>query len=430
MPGIGDTIVALSSGRPPAAIAVIRLSGPAALAVATALAGTLPPPRHAALRSLRDAAGELLDRALVIVFPGPDSATGEDLVELHCHGGRAVTAAVKTAAVSHGGMRRAEPGEFTRRALTNGRIDLAEAEGLADLLAAETQAQRRLALDAATGVVTRRLTGWMQGLADLAATVEVAIDYADEAEGVEKGDGGTLLGSNATVLLADLRRALAEPPVERIRDGIRVTLAGPPNSGKSTLLNALADRDVAIVSPVAGTTRDRIEAPVQREGMAFVFTDTAGLTTTKDAVEAIGVDRAREAVVSADLLLWLGDDAPPRADAIAIHARADEPGRGAAPSGRLAVSAMRGEGMSALWQAIVARAVSIVPITGTGALTVRQREQVGRAADHLASAIASVDPLIVAEELRTARVCCAGLLGIDATEAMLNSLFSRFCLGK
>ncbi len=340
-----------------------------------------------------------------------------------------MTAAVEAAAASCAGVRRAEAGEFTRRALTNGRIDLAEAEGLADLLAAETEAQRRLALDAATGVVTRRLTGWMDRLADLAAAVEVAIDYAGEGEGTNEGEG-TVLGMDAAILLADLRRAINEPPVERIRDGIRVTLAGPPNSGKSTLLNALVERDVAIVSPVAGTTRDRIEAPVQREGMAFVFTDTAGLTATQDAVEAIGVDRARESIVAADLLLWLGDDPPPRTHAIAIHARADAPGRGAAPADRLPVSAMRGEGLNALWQAIVARAVSIVPMTGTGALTVRQRGQVARTADHLAATMATVDLLIIAEELRMARTCLGRLLGIDATEAMLDALFSRFCLGK
>ncbi|WP_375382074.1 tRNA uridine-5-carboxymethylaminomethyl(34) synthesis GTPase MnmE [uncultured Sphingomonas sp.] len=430
MAGTGDTIVALSSGRPPAAIGVIRLSGPAALAAATALAGTLPPPRRAGLRALRDAAGELLDRALVIVFPGSDSATGEDLVELHCHGGRAVTAAVEAAVASHAGVRRAEPGEFTRRSLTNGRIDLAEAEGLADLLAAETEAQRRLALDAASGVVTRRLTAWMDRLADLAAAVEVAIDYAGEGEGAGSGEREAALDTDATALLADLRRALAEPTVERIRDGIRVTLAGPPNSGKSTLLNALVERDVAIVSPVAGTTRDRIEAPVQREGMAFVFTDTAGLTMTQDVVEAIGVDRAREAIEAADLLLWLGDDPPPRSDALTIHARADAPGREAPPPDRLPVSARRGEGLSALWQAIVARAVSIVPVAGTGALTVRQRDQVGWAAGQLAAAMATADLLIVAEELRMARACLGRLLGIDATEAMLDALFSRFCLGK
>lgn len=420
----GDTIVALSSGRPPAAIGVIRVSGPAALEAVAALAGPLPSPRHASLRSLRDAAGDLLDRALVIVFPGPASATGEDLVELHCHGGRAVMAAVEAAVAAWPGVRRAEPGEFTRRALTNGRIDLAEAEGLADLLAAETEAQRRLALDAATGLVTRRLAGWMERLSALAAAVEVAIDYVDE------GEGDAILGPDAGLLLADFRRALAEPPVERIRDGIRVTLAGPPNSGKSTLVNALAGRDVAIVSPIAGTTRDRIEAPVQRDGLAFVFTDTAGLTATNDTVEAIGVERAHDAIAAADLLLWLGDNAPPRADAIRLHARADLPGREWGPTDRIAVSCLNGDGLDAVWQDIVSRAASIVPVVGTGALTIRQRERIAQAADHLDRAMATSDPLIAAEELRLARACIAGLLGIDATETMLDALFSRFCLGK
>ena len=420
-----DTIVALSSGRPPAAIGVIRMSGPRALATAAAIAGRLPTERTAALRTLRDDAGEVLDRALVIVFSGPATATGEDLVELHCHGGRAVISAVEDALVAHAGVRLALPGEFTRRALVNGRIDLAEAEGLADLLAAETDAQRRLAMDAATGVVTRRLTRWLDALSALAADIEVAIDYVDEDEGA-----GRIPGDAARHVMNELVNALAEPSVERIRDGLRVVLAGPPNSGKSTLVNALVRREVAIVSPVAGTTRDRIEAPVQRGGLAFVLTDTAGLTNSRNPVEAIGVDRAREAIAAADLLLWLGDGPPPRADALVLHARADEPDRMAVPAGRLPVSALRGAGLDAVWQAIDERARPLVPSAGTGALTRHQREQVSAAAHQLGRAVDTADPLIAAEEVRLAHGTIASLLGVNATEAMLDALFSRFCLGK
>lgn len=419
------TIVALSSGRPPAAIGVIRLSGPAAMAAVGALAGRLPPPRRASLRRLRSDAAGVLDQALVVVFPGPDSATGEDLVELHCHGGRAVIAAVEAALVAHPGVRAAEPGEFTRRALANGRIDLAEAEGLADLLAAETERQRRLAMDAATGLVTRRLAGWMNAVSALSASVEAAIDYAEEGD----APSATPFAA-AETLLEDLRRALAEAPVERVRDGLRVTVAGPPNSGKSTLVNALAGRDVAIVSPVAGTTRDRIEASVQRGGLAFVLTDTAGLTITDDPVEAIGVDRARAAMASADLLLWLGDDEAPRDDAILVHARADLPGRGSTPAGRSRVAVHRGEGVEDIWLALIGRGEDIIPLAGSGALSNRQREQLALVVEDLRRAIANPDMLIAAEELRVARSRLARLLGLDATEAMLDALFSRFCLGK
>lgn len=236
------TIFAVSSGRPPAAIAVLRISGTGAVDAARRLTRGLPPPRVAGLRGLRDASGRLLDRALVLVFPGPDSATGEDLVELHCHGGRAVVAAVGRALAAMDGLREALPGEFTRRALENGRIDLIEAEGLADLLEAETEAQRVAALSAAEGRVSQRLQGWMDAVALLSARVEASIDYAEEGDVDDDATAIQAIVEAGHGVATDMASVLDAPPVERVRDGIRVVIAGPPNSGKSTLLNLLAEQ--------------------------------------------------------------------------------------------------------------------------------------------------------------------------------------------
>lgn len=422
-----DTIVALSSGRPPAAIAVIRISGPGAMPIAAALADSLPPPRRAALRPLRDAEGALLDRALVLAFPGPGSATGEDLVELHCHGGGAVTRAV-LASLCAAGARMALPGEFTRRALTNGRIDLAEAEGLADLLSAETEAQRRAALAAAEGQVSRAIQGWMMQLADLSAQVEASLDFAEEDDVASAGAALDAVIVAAAGLRATMRAVLARPPVERLRDGIRVVIGGPPNSGKSTLLNLMTERDAAIVTPIAGTTRDRIEAPVQRHGVAYLLVDTAGLTDSADPVERMGVDLAGQAIVAADLLLWMGDGEPPRDDALWVHARADLPTRRVTPPGRaVAVRADRRATIEELWRLVEERATVLLPMADDLPLRESQRKAVREAVSELSL---RGDPLIAAEQLRLARGALARVLGLNATEAMLDALFSRFCIGK
>ena len=377
---------------------------------------------------LRRADGGILDRALVLVFPGPASATGEDLVEFHCHGGRAVVDAVEDTLASMPGLRRAEPGEFTRRALINGRIDLAEAEGLADLLAAETERQRIAALSGAEGRVSAQVRAWLDRVAGVAAHVEAALDFADEDDVVQTGGGLADAQAEAEGLAAEMRRVLDQPPVERLRDGIRVVIGGPPNSGKSTLINLLADRDVAIVSPVSGTTRDRIEAPVTRGGLPFVLTDTAGLTESEDTVEAIGVSRAAESIRAADLLIWLGDEQPDR-DAIWVHSRADLPGRAEAPATRdLSISSAWPESIEALWQCVVARAELLVPSVDALSLSRQQREQCRRAAEHLVHS--SGDALIFAEHLRLARHSLATILGIDAGEHLLDTLFARFCVGK
>lgn len=425
-----STIFAPSSGLPPAAIAVVRISGPDALAAARALAGDLPVPREARLRTLRDPdGGDHLDSALVLVFPGPNTATGEDLVEFHVHGGRAVVAAVEAALARQPGLRRAEPGEFTRRALANGRIDLAEAEGLGDLLSAETELQRRAALAMADGTLSRRIATWRSALLGLAARLEASLDFADEAD----VDPILLdaIRDEARAVASDLGATLAAPPVDRLRDGIRVVLAGPPNSGKSTLLNALARRDAAIVSPIAGTTRDRIEVPVARDGIPFVLTDTAGLRDRAgDAIEAIGIDRASQAIAGADLVLWLGDVPPPVESMLRVHARADLPERHAVPEGALiAISAETGLGVEQLWALLTARSTALIPGASDIALNQRQRLHCQEALEALAD-IDAQDDLVVADALRRANIALARITGDTGIEAMLDALFSRFCIGK
>ncbi|MBB3879407.1 tRNA uridine-5-carboxymethylaminomethyl(34) synthesis GTPase MnmE [Sphingomonas pseudosanguinis] len=428
---MADTIFAVSSGQPPAAIAVIRVSGPGAFAIVERIAGGLPEPRRASLRRLRDEGGATLDSGLVLCFPGPATATGEDLVELHCHGGRAVVAAVEAALATHPGVRRAEPGEFTRRALTHGRIDLAEAEGLADLLEAQTERQRRAAIGAVEGRVSQALRGWMDRTATLSAAIEAMLDFAEEDDVPLDAAALERIRNEMDALGRTMLEAVDRPPVDRLHDGIRVVLAGPPNSGKSTLLNLLTERDAAIVSPIAGTTRDRIEATVLRGGIAYVLTDTAGLAEdTDDVIEAIGVTRAQEAMAQADILLWLADTPPPREDALWLHSRADLPGRGALPDGRaLAVRRDDGGSIAALWEVLAARAAALLPREDALGFKRHQQDQCRKATLALLSA-PRADALLMAEELRLARQALAALLGISATETMLDALFGRFCLGK
>jgi tRNA modification GTPase len=427
-----DSIFAVSSGAPPAAIAVLRLSGPAAGPALMAMtgAGRLPPARQASLRNLRDpASNEKLDQALVLWFPGPASATGEDLAELHLHGGRAVIGAVEQALTRLHGLRRAEPGEFTRRALANGRIDLAEAEGLGDLLMAETEAQRRAALSSVGGAVSRAIAEWNRQLLEISAAIEAMLDFADEDD-VAPEAMSTI--TRRIIELADAIAAVtANPPVERLRDGVRVVLAGAPNAGKSTLLNALADREAAIVSPIAGTTRDRIEVPVARDGIAYLLIDMAGLAAaTDDPIEQIGIGLAREAIRTADILILLDDtiEPPPGIATIRIRARADiELG---ADEGRLAVSARTGLGVQALWKEIATAADRLLPRLDQLVLNRRQRALCGEAETALRSAVGSTDLLIVAEQCRLARHAFDRITGASDTESMLDALFGRFCIGK
>ncbi len=423
---LNDTIFALSSGSPPAAVAIVRISGPCADFALEALAGKLPPPRVATLAGLCWK-GEPLDRALVLRFPGPASATGEDVAELHLHGGRAVVAAVLEALAGMEGLRAAEPGEFTRRAFENGRIDLAEAEGLADLLVAETQSQRRAALDMAGGALSRQVEAWRQRLLSLAAALEAALDFSDEGEVGEAWPPEW--AGDVEALAADMEQLLARPPAERLRDGVRVAIAGPPNSGKSSLLNVLVQREAAITSPRPGTTRDLIEAPASIGGLPYLLVDTAGLRISDDEVEAIGIVRARASVDAADLILWLGDpaDSPGGGRTILVESKCDLPA--GERDSDVRVSALTGEGIPELIAHMSARARALLPAEGDVAANARQREAIALAARHLRGA-RSEDMVIAAESLRQARAELDRVTGRAGVEDMLDLLFGRFCIGK
>lgn len=423
------TIFALSSGAPPAGVAVVRISGPHAGSAIDLLTGRpRPAPRRAVLRTLRDPEnGTPLDRALLLWLPGPGSATGEDMAELHLHGGRAVTAAVLAALARQFGLRPAEAGEFTRRAFEHRRIDLNEAEALGDLLAAETEAQRRNAMLLASGTLSRAIDDWQDRILALSARLEAELDFSDEDDVAPLGPG---FADEVAGLGAEVMHWQGRAPVERLRDGIRVVLAGPPNSGKSTLLNALAGREAAIVTAVAGTTRDLIEAPIAIGGLPFLLVDTAGLHTgSGDIVEAIGMDRAVQAMAAADILLWLGEPEEAPLGAIRIGAQADRmPHDG--DRFDLLLSARSGQGMDALTELLMRRAAQLLPAEGEAALSARQRDALARLGEALALAGGEHDLLLIAEALRLARRAIDALTGRSGTEDMLDGLFGRFCIGK
>jgi tRNA modification GTPase len=423
-----ETIFALSSGAAPSAIAVVRISGPQAGQALQALAGKLPAPRRATAMTLRDAGGELLDRALVLWLPGPATATGEDVAELHCHGGRALIAAIEAALAMLPELRRATSGEFTRRAFAHGKIDLAEAEGLADLLTAETELQRKSALAMASGAFSRMVDGWRTRLLDASAALEAVLDFADE------DDAASLPGDFAAKLEAlrgELADWLTRPRAEALREGFRVVLAGPPNSGKSTLFNALIESEAAITAPIAGTTRDVLTHPVAIEGVPFRFADTAGLREAAgDMIEAIGIERAQAAMADADLVLWLGPEGEGPCGAWEVEPQTD---RSDHPPKRAAchrVSALTGAGMDTLRRDLVAHARAALPRPGAAALNARQHRLLAESEAALGAATRQCDPLLAAENLRLVRISFDALLGRTTTEDMLDALFGRFCIGK
>lgn len=425
-----DTIYALSSGAPPAAIAVIRISGVQATDALRSLAGRSLEPRRASLVQLtRPGTSEVLDNGLALLFPGPNSATGEDIVEFHLHGGRSVVRAVLSVLAEQHGFREARPGEFTRRAFENGRIDLAEAEGLADLLEAETESQRRAALALAGGALSRQIDTWQQTLLAIAAQYEAVLDFSDEGD---VGEGAVAAPPELDRLIAEIEGSLARPDAERLRDGLRAIIAGPPNSGKSSLLNYLSGREAAITSSIAGTTRDLIEAPTALEGIPFLLIDTAGLRQSADPIEAVGVARAQAALACADLILWLGDpeDCPLIERAIVVRSMADLEATPVDPCVAVSVSAKTGEGIAELMALIGARARRMLPVDGEVALNARHRGALRECRDVLREARDSSDFVIASEALRQARSALDAVTGRAGVEQMLDALFGRFCIGK
>lgn len=428
-----DTIFAVASGGGRSALTVLRISGQASAATLDALAGARPMARVASLRNLHNAAGERLDQALVLWFPAPRSYTGEDCAELHLHGGRAVLSAVSDRLVELG-LRPAEAGEFTRRAFLNGRMDLLEAEGVADLVAAETAAQRRQALRQLEGALGTIYHDWSARLVRLLAQQEALIDFPDEnlPPEVEKAGRVELVSLLEQIgkHLDDGRRG------ERVRDGLVFAIAGPPNAGKSTLLNAVAQRDVAIVSPHAGTTRDVLEVPIDLAGIAVTLVDMAGLRETEDTVEAEGVRRARALIAKADFVIFLHaadepiPDAaePDRVDlrlATKIDLAADWRGPG------LGISALTGAGMRELLQILSARAHALIDEGGAPALTrPRHRAALLEAAQRLTAARDAPWPELRAEDLRMALRAIGRITGAVGVEDVLDSIFFQFCIGK
>jgi tRNA modification GTPase len=438
-----QTIFALSSGRPPSAIAMVRVSGPQAGRVVTALAGKMPTPRMATRALLRDVGQRPIDDAVVLWFPGPGSATGEDVAEFHVHGGRAVLAALFTALAEFEDVRSAEPGEFTRRAFENGKLDLTEAEGLDDLIHADTDRQRRQALRQLKGLLGDKARDWRARIIEASALIEAGIDFSDE------GDVPAELIAPALERIKALRTEIeevlaAEGRSERLRDGLVVTIAGPPNVGKSTLMNQLARREVAIVSPHAGTTRDVIEVQLDLDGYPVTVIDTAGIRETDDPVEQEGVRRALGRAADADLVLWLTDssDTPAKRGAETpvwiVRNKIDlaEPDRPLAQSGRqpgFEISARRGDGVPDLIAALVGFAQTYFG-GGEGGLIgrTRQRKLLQETAASLGRSIEVVGEgeELAAEELRVAAHSLGRLLGRGDVEDILDVIFREFCVGK
>jgi tRNA modification GTPase len=434
------TIFALASGAGRGAIAVMRLSGAGTGGVVARLAGGLPAPRLASLRRLRGPAdGETLDRALVLWFPAPASYTGEDCAELHLHGGRAVVAAVG-AALAELGARPAEPGEFTRRAFLNQRMDLTAAEGIADLIAAETEAQRRQALRQADGALATLLEGWAARLTRLLAHQEAAIEFADDDLPTDLGERAR---AGAAALRAEIAAHLADGGQgERLREGVVVAILGAPNAGKSSLLNALAGREAAIVSARAGTTRDVVEVRLDLAGVPVTLADTAGLREAADEIEQEGIRRARRRAEEADLVVavFAADAAPDaatldwvRPGALVLANKADLVTVPATIGGveALAVSALTGAGLAALRARLAEEAVRLAGAGDVALLTrPRHRAALREAAEWLAEAEAAPLPELVSEALRAALRALGRLTGRVGVEEILDVVFGEFCIGK
>ncbi|SHJ86193.1 tRNA modification GTPase trmE [Shimia gijangensis] len=429
---VPDTIFALATAPGKAGVAVVRVSGSLAGHAGSALFGKLPHPRMASLRILKDAAGRRLDQALVLFFPEKNSFTGEEVLELHLHGSVAVVNAVLRELSEMDGLRLAEPGEFTRRALENGCLDLAQVEGLADLIEAETEAQRRQALRVLSGDLGDLAGGWRSNLIRAAALLEATIDFADEEVPVDVSPEVLgLLGNVRSELATEISGVEA---AERIRTGFEVAILGAPNVGKSTLLNMLAGREAAITSEYAGTTRDVIEVRMDLNGLPVTLLDTAGLRETTDHVEGIGIERARERAKAADLRVFLIEqnqhpDFQPLPGDIVRTAKAD-----VLSDATDAVSGVSGQGVSDLVKEITTTLSDRAARSGI-ATRERHRTAMGRANDNLsaASAVLDLGPdhyEIAAEELRSAIRALDSIVGRVDVENLLDEIFSSFCIGK
>ena len=438
-----QTIFALSSGRLPSAIALVRVSGPQAGKIVTALAGKLPSPRMATRALLRDVGQRPIDDAVVLWFPAPASATGEDVAEFHVHGGRAVLAALFAALSSFEDVRAAEPGEFTRRAFENGKLDLTEADGLDDLIHADTDRQRRQALRQLKGLLGDRARDWRARIIEASALIEAGIDFSDEGDVPAELIAPAL--AKVKALLAEIEEVLAgQGRSERLRDGLVVAIAGPPNVGKSTLMNQLARREVAIVSPHAGTTRDIIEVQLDLDGFPVTVIDTAGIRETDDPVEQEGVRRARARAADADLVLWLADLSPMAVqhdgtapvwmvrNKIDLEAAgrplADKSGQGV-----FQISASRGDGLPELIAALIGFAQNYFGGTEGGLIgRTRQRKLLQETAASLRRCVQVVGEgeELAAEELRVASHSLGRLLGRVDVEDILDVIFREFCVGK
>uniref|UniRef100_UPI0035B2B0A7 tRNA uridine-5-carboxymethylaminomethyl(34) synthesis GTPase MnmE n=1 Tax=Paenirhodobacter enshiensis TaxID=1105367 RepID=UPI0035B2B0A7 len=426
-----DTIYAQASARGKAGVAIIRISGPLSWSVTEVLAGSLPPARVAGLRRLR-LNGDFLDEALVLCFEAEASFTGERVTELHLHGSIATVSAVLRALSGFDGLRLAEPGEFTRRALENGQLDLTQVEGLSDLIEAETEAQRRQALTVLSGAIGQKVDGWRRNLIRACALIEATIDFADEDVPVDVSPEVLELIER---VCGELRHELdGVGAAERVREGYEVAIIGRPNSGKSTLLNRLAGREAAITSDVAGTTRDVIEVRMDIDGLAVTFLDTAGLRETPDRVEAIGVARAIERAERADLRLFLLDDEEvglisPRAEDLVVQGKADLRSQCG-----LAVSGLTGTGVGELLAEISERLSRKAAAAGTMTRE-RHRIAMSRAVEALEMARDEVmlrpeHAEIAAEALRDAARALDTLVGRIDVETLLDEIFSSFCIGK
>jgi len=436
-----QTIFALSSGLLPSAIAIVRLSGSHAGAALQMLAGKLPMPRLATRALLRDATGEPIDDAVVLWFPGPASATGEDVAELHVHGSRAVLATLFASLSTMPGLRPAGPGEFTRRAFENGKLDLTEAEGLDDLIHADTDRQRRQALSQLKGLLGDKARDWRRQIIEASALIEAGIDFADEGDVPEELMAPAIARIKA--LLSEIESVLAQHGrAERLRDGLIVVIAGPPNAGKSTLMNQLVRREVAIVSPHAGTTRDVIEAQLDLDGYPVTVIDTAGIRDTDDPVEQEGVRRARARAADADLVLWLSEGGLSEVDhqgdtpLWVIRNKIDLVGTGndlRAGGPIFRISAKQGDGIAELVDALVSFARDFFGTNEAGLIIrERQRALIEQAAIALRRSVETIrlGEELAAEELRAAAFALGKLLGRVDIEDLLDVIFREFCIGK